>query len=116
MHAFLRHLENVGFDGAPVVFGTDDVGREILSFIEGDVLAEGSHWRPGDPTPCPSWARTEDCLSATARLLRTFHDSAAQFVSPDGAVAGVLAATRSFLEERPVLLKEIFAHESVVTA
>jgi len=86
VHAFLRHLEEVGFDGAPKVCGTDESGREILTFIEGDVLAAGPGWRPGNPTPWPSWARTEDCLSATARLLRSFHDAAATFVPPDEAV------------------------------
>lgn len=86
MHAFLRHLENVGFNGAPTVRGTDDAGREILTFIEGDVLAAGPTWRPGNPTPWPSWARTEECLVATAQLLRSFHDAAATFTPPEGAV------------------------------
>jgi Phosphotransferase enzyme family len=85
VHAFLRHLENVGFGGAPRVHGTDDAGREILTFIEGDVLAAGPGWRPGDPTPWPAWARTEECLLATARLLRSFHDAAATFAPPEGA-------------------------------
>jgi len=86
VHAFLRHLESVGFDGAPRVGGTDDAGCEILTFIEGDVLAAGPAWRPGDPTPWPLWARTEECLVATARLLRTLHDAAATFAPPEGAV------------------------------
>jgi Phosphotransferase enzyme family len=86
VHAFLLHLETVGFNGAPRVVGTDDAGREILTFIEGDVLAAGSAWQPGDPTPWPSWARTEECLVATAQLLRSFHDAAATFAPPEGAV------------------------------
>lgn len=84
MHAFLRHLEMVGFDGAPRVVGTDDTGREILTFIEGEVLAAGPAWRPGSPTPWPSWARTDECLVATARLLRRFHDAAATFEPSKG--------------------------------
>jgi Ser/Thr protein kinase RdoA (MazF antagonist) len=86
MHALLAHLETVGFDGAPRVVGADDEGREILTFIEGSVLAAGSAWRPGDPTPWPAWARTDECLVATARLLRRFHSAAATFAPPDGAV------------------------------
>jgi len=82
----LQHLEQVGFDGAPVVCGSDDAGREILSFIEGAVLAAGPQWRPGNPTPWPDWARTEECLIATARLLRRFHDAALTFTLPERAV------------------------------
>jgi len=48
VHAFLRHLETVGFAGAPRVLGTDEVGREVLSFIDGDVLAD-PEWQPGRP-------------------------------------------------------------------
>jgi hypothetical protein len=86
VQAFLRHLASMGFEGAPSVVGTDDDGREILTYIEGDVLGAGPAWRPGAPTPWPSWARTEECLIATARLLRRFHDSAVSFTPPDSAV------------------------------
>ena len=41
VHAFLRHLARMGFEGAPKVVGTDDEGREILTYIEGEVLASG---------------------------------------------------------------------------
>lgn len=85
-HAFLRHLEEAGFDGAPRVAGEDDAGREILTYVEGDVLAAGPAWRPGTPTPWPAWARTEACLAATGRLLRRFHDAAATFVPPERPV------------------------------
>jgi hypothetical protein len=85
VHALLVHLEAAGFGGAPRVVGTDDTGREILSFIEGEVLAAGSTWQPGDPTPWPPWARTEQCLMATAQLLRTFHEAATGFVPSAGA-------------------------------
>lgn len=86
VHAFLRHLERSGFDGAPKVSGFDDTGREVLTFIEGDVLAAGAEWRPGTPTPWPSWARTEACLVATAQLLCRFHLAAATFTPPVGAL------------------------------
>jgi Ser/Thr protein kinase RdoA (MazF antagonist) len=86
VHAFLGHLEAGGFAGAPRVVGRDDAGREILSFMEGDVLAAGSTWQPGNPTPWPVWARTEECLVATAQLLRRLHDVAAGFVPSERAV------------------------------
>lgn len=86
MHAFLRHLEHAGFDGAPRVVATDEDGRGVLTFIEGEVLAAGRAWEPGKPTPWPTWAQAEECLVATARLLRTFHDVAATFAPPQEAV------------------------------
>jgi Phosphotransferase enzyme family len=85
VHAFLRHLDAAGFPGAPRVLGIDDVGREVLTFIPGEVLAAGKTWHPGRPTPWPAWAQSDECVSATARLLRSFHDASASFVPPDGA-------------------------------
>lgn len=76
VHALLRHLEAVGFDGAPRVLGIDDLGREVLTFVEGEV-----------PTrPLPGYAVTEETLAELARLLRRFHDAAASFTAPPGAV------------------------------
>src|SRR2546423_14571099 len=34
VHALLRHLEDVGFTGAPRALGTDERGREGLSSLE----------------------------------------------------------------------------------
>lgn len=85
VHAFLRHLEAAGFPGAPCVLGVDNAGREVLTFIAGEVLAAGSAWRLGQPTPWPEWAQSDDCLVATARLVRHFHDAASSFTPPDGA-------------------------------
>ena len=47
----------------------DGDGREVLGFIDGEVLADPS-WQPGRPTPWPGWAQSEECLVASARLLR----------------------------------------------
>ena len=38
VHALLRHLEHVGFDGAPRFLGVDEDGREVLSYIAGDAV------------------------------------------------------------------------------
>ena len=86
VHALLRYLEEVGFEGAPRVSGAEGSGREVLTFVDGDVLAAGPGWRPGDPTPWPPWARTEECLVATGQLLRRFHEAVAGFAPPEGAV------------------------------
>jgi hypothetical protein len=101
VHAFLGHLESVGFDGAPRVLGIDDAGREIFTFIEGEVLAAGTAWRPGDPTPWPSWAQTEDCLVATAQLLRRFHDAAATAASGAGQRSTLTAAATNMTPMAP---------------
>jgi hypothetical protein len=68
-HALLRHLEAVGFDGAPRVLGVDDVGREVLSYVAGDAVT----------VPLPAWGLTDDALRSTGELLRRFHDAAAGF-------------------------------------
>jgi Phosphotransferase enzyme family len=79
VHAFLRHLEAVGFQGAPRVIGIDDEDREIVSFIEGEVLARPS-WQFGQPGPWPDWARSDDVLVGVALLLRDLHRASASFV------------------------------------
>jgi hypothetical protein len=37
VHALLAHLQSVGFADAPTVQGIDGQGREILSFVIGEV-------------------------------------------------------------------------------
>jgi len=83
VHAYLRHLEIEGFEGAPRVLGLDDHDREVLTFIEGDVLSDPL-WQPGEPGPWPDFARSEDALAAAASMLRRLHDAARSFrpVSP----------------------------------
>ena len=74
--AFLRHLEAVGFEGAPRHLGYDGEGREILTFIEGDV---------GLP-PFPAWVGDTGTLLDVARLQRTMHNAARSFKPPAEAV------------------------------
>jgi hypothetical protein len=69
VHALLQHLENVGFDGAPRYLGEDQDGREVLSFIEGDVPI----------APYPAWALTDESLVSVATLLRRYHDAVRNF-------------------------------------
>ena len=37
-HALLEHREHIGFDGAPRFLGTDNRGREVLSYIPGTAV------------------------------------------------------------------------------
>jgi len=64
--AVLRHLADVGFTGAPCPLGYDDDGRQILTFIEGEVPAEEGPYRLPD-------AR----ILSAAVLIRSFHDATA---------------------------------------
>ncbi|MBI3972743.1 MAG: hypothetical protein HY332_15820 [Chloroflexi bacterium] len=65
VRALLCHLESVGFDGAPRVLGVDEQGREVLTFIAGDV-----GWRP-----YPEGIFDDDALLAAARLMRRYHEA-----------------------------------------
>ena len=65
----LLHLEAVGFEGAPRHLGVDERGRDVLTFVEGDVPSP----------PYPPWALTDAALDDLGRLLRRFHEATADF-------------------------------------
>jgi hypothetical protein len=67
--ALFEHLHDVGFDGVPRPLGRDDRGREVLTFIEGDVPIP----------PFPAWSMSDAALASVARLQRWFHEAAASF-------------------------------------
>ena len=64
VHAFLGHLEAIGFDAAPRFLGTDGQGRDILSYIDGYVPPELGWW-------------SDNQLAAAAVLIRRLHDATA---------------------------------------
>jgi Ser/Thr protein kinase RdoA (MazF antagonist) len=74
VHRLLEQLEQVGFDASPRFLGVDGQGREILTFIDGDV-----------PSDCRSAIWTDEQLSAVARLLRRLHDATASTTLTSGA-------------------------------
>ena len=76
VHSLLRHLERVGFTGAPRALGIDERGREVLSYVEG---ACGSY-----PLG-PQWV-TDAALTAVATTMRMFHDAQFGFTPPPNAV------------------------------
>ncbi|MFI7616578.1 aminoglycoside phosphotransferase family protein [Nonomuraea terrae] len=61
VHALLRHLEDVGFAGAPRFLGIDAAGR-----------------------PRPEWLADEGRLASVGRLVRAYDDAVAGFVMPEG--------------------------------
>ncbi len=73
VHGLLQHLERQRFDGAPRFYGIDERGREILSFLPGEVGIFPYVWS----TPC---------IVQAARLLRRLHDATLGYRPPAGAV------------------------------
>ena len=78
MHTLLRHLEDVGFDGAPRARGFDEQGRERLTFLPGQTL--------GESTPWPDWLRSDHALRQVGAWLRRLHDATEAFRPAAGAV------------------------------
>ena len=78
VQAYLRHLQERGVTFVPQAFGYDEQGREVLSFVPGDVPTE----------PLPDWATTGDVLQELARLVRALHDASEGWVPPADAVWG----------------------------
>jgi hypothetical protein len=94
VHALLTHLHHVGFHGAPRPLGTDERGREVLTFVPGTVAWPGHfHLLDGDSQ-----------LRRAARLIREFHDAVAGFRAPPGARWQVLM---------PAGGEEIIAHHDL---
>ncbi|WP_439598056.1 phosphotransferase [Falsiroseomonas sp.] len=58
----LHHLERAGLAGVPRHLGRDEAGREVFSFIPGEVPAKFRHFADGQ-------------VAAAARLLRGFHEA-----------------------------------------
>jgi hypothetical protein len=73
--AFLAHLHARDFRGA-LPLGYDELGREVLTYVPGDVPRE----------PLPDWATALPVLEELARLVRRLHDAAEGFVPPAEAV------------------------------
>jgi Ser/Thr protein kinase RdoA (MazF antagonist) len=65
VRALLTHLRECGFEGAPRYLGSDEQGREIVSFL------------PGEVPPDLDASIPDETLAAAARLVRGFHDATA---------------------------------------
>ncbi len=100
VHALLRHLEAVGFTGAPRFLGIDEAGREVLTFIDGEVAGR----------PRPPWIGDEDRMVSVARLIRAYDDAAATFVPPDGIEPITLLTEVPGLPPPPATQPELVCH------
>jgi hypothetical protein len=89
VHALLAHLEAAGFDASPRAFGVDDEGREVLTYVLGEVVWPG-HFE---------LLEGDDALDEIARLIRRYHDAVAGFVPPARAAWWDLAADPTGVHE-----------------
>ncbi len=74
--ALLAHLADALPGSAPIPLGRDDVGREVSSWLDGDV---------GIP-PYPGWVADERFLVSVGELLRDVHDALAGWTPPSNLV------------------------------
>lgn len=73
VHALLRTLRAAGIEAVPEPIGFDDRGREVLSFLPGEVGAY----------PLPDWLWDPTILDDAGALLRRVHDASVPLVVQD---------------------------------
>ncbi len=90
IEALLLYLQRCRFDGAPRFLGIDDAGRQVLSFVHGEVAGR----------PWPDWVADDQRILSVARLVRRYDDAAQGFGLPpvpaaavDPGPAGIPAST-----------------------
>jgi hypothetical protein len=103
VHALLRHLESVGFEGAPRFLGIDGSGREVLSYIDGEVAGR----------PRPPWIADETRLASVGRLIRAYDDAAASFTPPPGALPDTKPAGPQGIPPAPAYPPELIGHVDI---
>jgi hypothetical protein len=74
VHALLRHLEEAGVDGVPRALGFDEQGRQMLTYLPGEMI--------GDRDPWPAWVYADSTLVQVGQWMRRVHDATATFVPP----------------------------------
>jgi hypothetical protein len=77
VHDLLRHVRARGFDLAPEPLGTDEHGREILSFLPGTTV--------GWTLPWPELVRSDDMLVQIGEATARYHRAVADF-RPSGTI------------------------------
>ncbi len=102
VHALLRHVRSRGFLDVPEPLGWDEHGREVLSYVEGDV--------PDDPLPAE--ATTVEVLVALARLVRRLHDAVDGWTPPPDACWGAIPGTPDVADLPPLVdVPELVSHQ-----
>jgi aminoglycoside phosphotransferase (APT) family kinase protein len=103
VHALLTHLESVGFEGAPRFLGIDGSGREVLSYIDGEVAGR----------PRPPWFADETRLASIGRLVRAYDDAAASFTPPPGVPLAMAPAEPAGIPAAPAYPPELVGHVDI---
>ena len=103
VHALLIHLESLGFDGAPRFLGIDGAGREVLSYIDGEVAGR----------PRPPWIADETRLASVGRLVRAYDDAVASFALPSDVLADPLTAEPPGTPPAPAYPPELIGHVDI---
>jgi Ser/Thr protein kinase RdoA (MazF antagonist) len=75
VHALLRHLEEAGIEGVPRALGFDEQGRQMLTYLPGEVIGDSVSW--------PAWAFADSTLMQVGQWLRRIHDATADFIPPE---------------------------------
>jgi hypothetical protein len=100
VHALFTHLEAAGFDGAPRFLGIDGAGREVLSYVVGEVAGR----------PRPPWIAEETRLASVGRLVRAYDDAAASFTPAPEMLAGISLAEPPGIPPAPEYPPELIGH------
>jgi hypothetical protein len=103
VHALLAHLESAGFTGAPRFLGIDQAGREVLSYVDGEVAGR----------PRPPWIANETRLASVGRLVRAYDDAAATFTPPPGTLAASVTAEPPGIPPAPGYPPELIGHVDI---
>jgi hypothetical protein len=103
VHALLMHLESAGFGGAPRFIGIDGSGREVLSYISGEVAGR----------PRPAWITDETRLASVGRLVRAYDDAAASFAPPPDVLPGAGAPEPPGIPPAPAYPPELIGHVDI---
>lgn len=77
VEALLVHLDDVGFEMAPRLLGVDELDRQILDFVEGNV-DNRPPWQADDRA-------NADALGDIAAALKSLHQATSSFVAPGDA-------------------------------
>lgn len=78
VQSYLAHIRAKGFTQCPEPLGVDYQGREVLSFVEGEIPVE----------PFPKYIASDELIVELAKLQRKLHDAAEDFIPANNAIWG----------------------------